>query len=74
MAEQPSKIVMTLDSGDVHIQLRPDLAPKHVERITELAKQSRIRRRPSSLVVVNMNEVVKEVVDSLGDPSLKGAP
>jgi peptidylprolyl isomerase len=32
------KIVMTLDGGDVVIRLRPDLAPGHVARITELAK------------------------------------
>ncbi|GGO95308.1 peptidylprolyl isomerase [Stakelama pacifica] len=37
MSDTPSKIVMTLDSGDVHIKLRPDLAPKHVERISTLA-------------------------------------
>ena len=30
-------LVMTLDTGDVRIKLRPDLAPKHVERITTLA-------------------------------------
>ena len=30
-------LVMTLESGDVRIKLRPDLAPKHVERITTLA-------------------------------------
>jgi peptidylprolyl isomerase len=30
-------LTLTLDSGDVTIQLRPDLAPLHVERITELA-------------------------------------
>jgi peptidylprolyl isomerase len=30
-------LVMTLDSGDVRIKLRPDLAPKHVERISTLA-------------------------------------
>jgi peptidylprolyl isomerase len=30
-------LTFTLDSGDVTIQLRPDLAPLHVERITELA-------------------------------------
>ena len=38
------------------------------KRITELVKLSRIRRRPASLAVVDMNEVVKEVVDSLGGP------
>ena len=37
MSDLPTRLVMTLDSGDVHIKLRPDLAPKHVERITKLA-------------------------------------
>jgi peptidylprolyl isomerase len=36
---QPSTLVMTLDSGDVRIKLRPDLAPKHVERIVKLADE-----------------------------------
>ncbi|MEL0254102.1 MAG: peptidylprolyl isomerase [Novosphingobium sp.] len=31
------KLVLSLDSGDVVIKLRPDLAPGHVERIKELA-------------------------------------
>ena len=30
-------LTLTLDSGDVVIKLRPDLAPGHVARITELA-------------------------------------
>jgi peptidylprolyl isomerase len=33
----PSTLVLTLDSGDVRIKLRSDLAPKHVERIAKLA-------------------------------------
>ncbi len=33
------RLVMTLDSGDVVIRLRPDLAPGHVARITELANR-----------------------------------
>ena len=33
----PEFLKMTLESGDVVIRLRPDLAPKHVERIVELA-------------------------------------
>ena len=32
-------LTLTLDSGDVVIKLRPDLAPGHVERITELASE-----------------------------------
>ena len=36
MAEE--QLVFTLEDGDVTIKFRPDLAPKHVARITELAK------------------------------------
>ncbi len=32
-------LILTLDSGDVSIKLRPDLAPGHVARITELANE-----------------------------------
>ncbi len=32
-------LVMQLSYGDVHIQMRPDLAPKHVERIKELVSE-----------------------------------
>ena len=32
-------IIMTLDSGDITIKLRPDLAPKHVERISQLVSE-----------------------------------
>lgn len=32
-------IIMTLESGDVRIALRPDLAPNHVARIKELARE-----------------------------------
>ncbi|MBC9034548.1 peptidylprolyl isomerase [Sphingomonas sp. JC676] len=35
----PTSLVMTLESGDVRIKLRPDLAPLHVERITSLANE-----------------------------------
>ena len=34
----PTTLVLTLDTGDVRIKLRPDLAPKHVERIVKLAE------------------------------------
>ena len=32
-------LTLSLDSGDVVIKLRPDLAPGHVERIVELANE-----------------------------------
>ncbi|RYF89793.1 MAG: peptidylprolyl isomerase [Caulobacteraceae bacterium] len=32
-------LVLTLDTGKVTIRLRPDLAPGHVERIKELARE-----------------------------------
>ena len=32
-------LTLTLDTGDVTIKLRPDLAPKHVERIAGLANK-----------------------------------
>ncbi|MEO1037995.1 MAG: peptidylprolyl isomerase [Pseudomonadota bacterium] len=37
MTEAAQNLVLTLDGGDVTIRLRPDLAPKHVARIAELA-------------------------------------
>ena len=33
---EPTTLTLTLDSGDVTIRLRPDLAPGHVARIAEL--------------------------------------
>ncbi|WBH17445.1 peptidylprolyl isomerase [Sphingomonas radiodurans] len=39
MADTYSTLVLTLDSGDVTIKLRPDLAPDHVARIAELANE-----------------------------------
>ena len=37
MADLPSTLVLTLDTGEVRIKLRSDLAPGHVERIVKLA-------------------------------------
>ena len=39
MADTPDTLTMTLADGDVVIKLRPDLAPQHVQRITELANE-----------------------------------
>ena len=38
MADTEKKLVFTLEGGDVTIRLRPDLAPRHVDRICELAE------------------------------------
>jgi peptidylprolyl isomerase len=39
MTDMPSTLTLTLESGDVVITLRPDLAPGHVARIAELASE-----------------------------------
>jgi peptidylprolyl isomerase len=40
MADDPENtLILTLDTGEVTIRLRPDLAPGHVERIKELARE-----------------------------------
>ena len=39
MSDTENTIIMTLESGPVTIKLRPDLAPGHVERIKELARE-----------------------------------
>ncbi len=39
MSELENTLIMTLATGPVTIRLRPDLAPGHVARITELAKE-----------------------------------
>jgi len=38
-ADPENTLIMTLDSGPVVIDLRPDLAPGHVDRIKELARE-----------------------------------
>lgn len=39
MTDTQQTLIFTLDTGDVTIRLRPDLAPGHVARITELASE-----------------------------------
>lgn len=36
MSEEQNTLILTLDTGEVTIKLRPDLAPGHVARIKEL--------------------------------------
>jgi peptidylprolyl isomerase len=39
MSDAENTLVMTLEGGPVTIRLRPDLAPEHVARIKELARE-----------------------------------
>ena len=39
MADPENTLILTLDTGEVTVELRPDLAPKHVARIKELARE-----------------------------------
>lgn len=39
MTDSPTTLTFTLETGDVTIKLRPDLAPGHVARIAELASE-----------------------------------
>ena len=39
MADPENTLILTLDTGVVTIELRPDLAPEHVARIKELARE-----------------------------------
>ncbi|HYE41793.1 MAG TPA: peptidylprolyl isomerase [Caulobacteraceae bacterium] len=39
MSDAENTLILTLDTGPVTIKLRPDLAPGHVERIKELARE-----------------------------------
>jgi len=39
MMDAENTLVMALESGPVTIKLRPDLAPRHVDRIKELARE-----------------------------------
>jgi len=67
MADEQNNLVLSLDSGgDVIIRLRPDLAPQHVARITELANEG-----------FYDNVVFHRVIDGFmaqgGDPTGRGS-
>jgi peptidylprolyl isomerase len=59
-------IVMQLKDGDVVIELRPDLAPKHVERIKTLTKQGFYNG-------LKFHRVIDGFMAQTGDPTGTGA-
>lgn len=66
MADE-QQLILTLDSGgDVVIRLRPDLAPGHVERITELA-------RDGFYDGVTFHRVISGFMAQGGDPTGTGS-
>ena len=58
-------LVMQLKSGDVLIKLRPDLAPKHVERVKQLAKDGFYNG-------VKFHRVIPGFMAQTGDPTGTG--
>jgi peptidylprolyl isomerase len=65
MAEKQETLVMELKTGPVVIALRPDLAPKHVERIKELASSGFYDG-------VVFHRVIPDFMAQTGDPTGTG--
>lgn len=64
-AEPRERLVMTLATGKVVIELRPDLAPKHVERMKLLAREGFYEG-------IAFHRVVDGYVAQAGDPTGTG--
>lgn len=58
-------LVIQLKSGDVLVKLRPDLAPKHVERVKQLAKEGFYNG-------VKFHRVIPGFMAQTGDPTGTG--
>lgn len=68
LAQQPdaaNTLVLELKSGKVLIQLRPDLAPKHVERVKLLAKEG-------FYTGIKWHRVIDNFMAQSGDPTGTG--
>lgn len=65
-APAATKLVIELKTGKVVIKLRPDLAPKHVERYTTLANQGFYNG-------VKWHRVIEGFMAQTGDPTGTGA-
>lgn len=59
-------LIMELKSGPVTIQLRPDLAPQHVERVKRLAKEGFYNG-------TKFHRVIEDFMAQGGDPTGTGA-
>ncbi|MGQ0457551.1 MAG: peptidylprolyl isomerase [Hyphomicrobium sp.] len=60
------KLVIELKTGKVVVQLRPDLAPKHVERVTTLAAKGFYDG-------VKWHRVIEDFMAQTGDPTGTGS-
>src|SRR3954453_17614587 len=66
MSDDPENtLVLTLDTGPVTIRLRPDLAPGHVQRIKELAREGFYDGTP-------FHRVIEGFMAQGGDPTGTG--
>ncbi|MCW8086141.1 peptidylprolyl isomerase [Sabulicella glaciei] len=64
-ADRENQLILTLKDGDVVIQMRPDLAPLHVERIKTLARRGFYDGTP-------FHRVIEGFMAQGGDPTGTG--
>jgi peptidylprolyl isomerase len=65
VSQDENVLVIELKSGNVLIKLRPDLAPKHVERVKTLAKEGFFDG-------IKFHRVIKGFMAQTGDPTGTG--
>jgi peptidylprolyl isomerase len=65
MADAENTLIMELETGKVTIELRPDLAPKHVERVKMLAREKFYDGTP-------FHRVIEGFMAQGGDPTGTG--
>ena len=64
-ADPANTLVIELKSGPVHVQLLPDLAPKHVTRVKQLAKENFYNG-------IKFHRVLEGFMAQTGDPTGTG--